>query len=117
MVAGGQPKPWAARLQDHGSLPCPSPAVVLACSSLAPVVEISSSSGRDLCLRSWVQGLILTVGYWGGNIVLPWRNRQSTDSAIDKVSRKSAREDAWDQISGVYYHILLLPFLYINKGN
>lgn len=64
-----------------------------------------------------MQGLILTVGYRGGNIVLPWRKMQSTDIAMDNVSRKPAREDTWDQISGVYYRILLLPFLYINKGN
>lgn len=64
-----------------------------------------------------MQDLILTMGYWSGSIVFLWRKRQSTDSAMDNVRRKSARKGTWGQISGVYYHILLLPFLYINKGN
>ena len=64
-----------------------------------------------------MQGLILTMGYWGGNIVLPWRKRQRTDIATGNMSRKSAGEDTWGQIFGVYYCILLLLFLYINKGD
>lgn len=64
-----------------------------------------------------MQGLILTMAYWGRSIVFLWRKRQSTDIAMDNVSRKSAREDTWGQISGVDYHILLMSFLYINKGN
>lgn len=96
------------------SLPSHCPCLLLPCTCSR---DFPSSSGRNLCLRSCVQGLILTMAYWSGNIVLPWRKRWSTDIATDKVNRKSAREDTWDQISGMYYHILLLPFLYINKGN
>lgn len=64
-----------------------------------------------------MQGLILTMKYRVRSIVFLWRKRQSTDIAMDNVSRKSARENIWGQVSGGYYHILLLPFLYINKGN
>jgi len=48
---------------------------------------------------------------------LPWRKRQRTDIATGNMSRKSAGEDTWGQIFGVYYCILLLLFLYINKGD
>lgn len=53
LMADGQLKPQAAHLQDHSLLPCPSPAVV-PCLLLPHTCsrDFSSSSGRDLCLRS-----------------------------------------------------------------
>lgn len=99
-------------------LPTHRPNLLLTCAcSRFPLAPVA-----DLCLRSWVRGLILTGGFWGKHFFfLLWRTRQSTDIAMGDASRKSAREDVfWHGIESLAYtiiYILLLSFLHINKGN